>query len=208
MTEQPQQQLEQYEMRYSAVNTQADQWESTCVCNHGNTVGTTYLANRQALDPTAMVQRQMQNHSWRMPCQCYHVVPTNNVSVNFQPANQVQPGQLRLVPQSSASVVVPNFVYGPPLTCQKLGSYVIDMTTSLSRNLAAGARGIGHIMIGERSAASAVMVDVNDRATATVSVMTNLRPGQFVLAAYENTSGQVQDVQATTLKVGSVWVPA
>jgi len=191
------------------VQTNPTTWTGTASCIHGTTRNATYHFTTGAppLNHAAMVQNLYRQHDCLVGCVCTQQNPIANASVSFQPANAVQPGQQRYVPQQSATLSSSNLWWGPGLTCGKTGAYQIDASVKLSRTLAQGAGGLGVIVISGVPTISVPMTDQGGVATAVISAMLNLTMNQSVQLGYENTSANVQDVQQSTLIVSQVWVP-
>lgn len=186
------------------------QWAGACQCVHGTTRLQNFIAQPESLNPLAVVQSLRGNHDLAVHCYCPYAPPTENATVTFNVASSIQPGQLRLIPQASASTPFGNFFFGPPLTCARLGAYQLDLTLVVDKN-PQSISGNAQILLDRVVVASALTqkpkVGEPPTTTVTVNAMTNIRPGQFVLAAYENLSGPPLDVIQATFTLGAVWVP-
>lgn len=205
-----------YQITMSMRRVSAVQWNGTCQCTHGRVSSGTFLDQASGLDPLAVVQSLRDNHNRSIHCYCPYAPPTQQASVTFNVASGIINGQLRLIPQASAVTPAGNFYFGPPTTCQRLGAYQLDLTLTLDKNPQAVV-GNAHIMLDRTIIASTstqpiigllpVVEPTGPTSTVVVSTMTNIYPGQFVLAAYENIAGPPIAVTAATFTLGAVWVP-
>lgn len=192
---------------YTFEQLQPSRWRGVCNCKHGVVQLETQLSAPSVLDPAQMVQNLINQHDLVVACECPYAPLPESISVAFSSCTGCQPGTQRIVPQVSAVVSGPNFFYGGPAVCGRFGAYVVEAKLQLSRGSAQGASGVGRVLLGGQSVLDTVMSDEGGLATANLYGLLNMYPNLSVVAAYDNTSSQAQDVQLTTLRISAAWVP-
>jgi hypothetical protein len=185
-------------------------WRSQARCSHGVAETMTEGAVPGVPSHVAFVQNIWRHHQLVVGCNCTQQPPTLNATVAFQQSLGVQPGELRIIREQSATIPPPanNFLFYGRLVCMRTGACYVDATLRLAKSVASGARGVGQVFAaGNPPMLNLPLSDVAGRATAAMTGLVNLFPNQPFAVAYLNTGSTSQDVQSTTLRISEVWVP-
>lgn len=178
-------------------------WEGEAWCKHARVRNQTFQAARGTppLDAAMMVETIRRQQDLLAACNCPNEPAFEIANVTFSlPVAGVQPGQLRIINQQSATIKGQRVFFGPPVTCSQFGAYQITATMKLGDS---GSNGFLRVLIAGIPKLSAPVGGV----TATVSGMLNVYPNDSIIVAFENTSSAPHDVTVTTLSVGEVWIP-
>jgi hypothetical protein len=173
-------------------------------CPHGRSYAGAWIIPPAPNVPQVKAM-SLANHRTRFGCDCVGATPTSLAKVTLGTAMAVVRGTTVPIPQDSATITGTGLGFtANKLRCLQSGLYVLTLVFYLSRSIAQGAVGRGHIWVNGVSRASVALADVDNRATCNLTWSGTLVANEVIEAAFQNDSVQVQAGLGGTLDASSV----